>query len=171
MIDLWKTITASQFEAALSMLNRCIEECSDAAWDGPVANLKFCQVVFHTLFYVDCYLGQDGKDFLQQPFHREHPEFFGDYEEMENRAQKQTYDRPTIVLYLEHCRRKVAEVIAAETPQSLAAQSGFYWLPFPRAEVYIYNIRHVQHHAAQLSLCLRLDAGVDIPWARSGWGK
>jgi hypothetical protein len=38
-----------------------------------------------------------------------------------------------------------------------------------RAELYVYNLRHIQHHAAQLSLRLRLDHGVNIAWVGSGW--
>ena len=38
-----------------------------------------------------------------------------------------------------------------------------------RAELHVYSIRHIQHHAAQLSLRLRLDAGVAIPWIGVGW--
>jgi len=37
-----------------------------------------------------------------------------------------------------------------------------------RAELHIYNIRHIQHYAAQLSLRLRLDTEVDIPWVSHG---
>jgi hypothetical protein len=46
---------------------------------------------------------------------------------------------------------------------------GFARRTFSRAELYAYNTRHIQHHAAQLSLRLRIDAGVDIPWIGLGW--
>ena len=39
---------------------------------------------------------------------------------------------------------------------------------FTRAELHLYNIRHIQHHAAQLILRLRLDTDVDIPWVGRG---
>jgi len=41
----------------------------------------------------------------------------------------------------------------------LAGQSGFHRRKCSGAELHVYNIRHVQHHAAQLSLRLRLDGG------------
>ena len=37
------------------------------------------------------------------------------------------------------------------------------------AELYVFIIRHVQHHAAQLILRLRLDADLDVPWIGAGW--
>ena len=169
MVDTFKELIARQFEAALCTLNTCIEQCPAAAWDAPVANLAFCQAVFHALFYADCYLGKDSASLRQQAFHREHPDFFRDYEELEDREQQLMYDKEAIITYLAFCRRKASEVIAAETADTLRERCGFDWLPFSRAELYVYNIRHVQHHAAQLSLRLRLSAGVDIPWAGSGW--
>jgi len=38
-----------------------------------------------------------------------------------------------------------------------------------RAKLHVVNIRHIQHHAAQLSLRLRLDHQEDIPWFSSRW--
>jgi hypothetical protein len=79
------------------------------------------------------------------------------------------YDRPTIQKYVEHCREKASTAIAAETADSLAAPCGFPRKSFSRAELHVYSIRHIQHHAAQLSLRLRLDHQIDIPWVRTGW--
>ncbi len=57
MVDTLKELITNQFEAALCTLSACIDECPEAAWNAPVANLAFCQAVFHTLFYADYYLG------------------------------------------------------------------------------------------------------------------
>jgi uncharacterized damage-inducible protein DinB len=70
---------------------------------------------------------------------------------------------------MQHVRAKAARAIAAETAESLAGPSGFDWVKIPRGELYIYSIRHVQHHAAQLILRLRQGGPQDIPWFRSGW--
>jgi hypothetical protein len=120
------------------------------------------------LFFADYYLGKD-KHVGEQAFHREHPKFFHDYEELLPRKQTYSYDRPTIRRYLHHCRQKAIESIALETAASLGEPNVFTRHPMTRAEFHVYNIRHIQHHAAQLSLRLRLDAGVEIPWVGSGW--
>jgi hypothetical protein len=171
MLDTLKHLIANQFDAALCTLNACVDRCPDAAWDAPVANMKFCQVAFHTLFYADYYLGPDGeKDaFRAQPFHRENAAMFRDYEEFEPREQVLLYDRPSIRKYLQHCRTKAANVIESETAESLAAPAAFGRRAFSRAELYVYNTRHIQHHAAQLSLRLRLDHAIEVPWVGSGW--
>ncbi len=167
MLEVTKRLLANQMDGALQMLASCIEQCPESAWNAPVANLAFCQAVFHTLFFTDCYLGQDTPSLREQAFHREHPEFFRTYEELEDKPQELLYDRPMIREYLRHCRAKASDVIAAETAESLAAPTGFPWLKFTRAELYAYNTRHIQHHAAQLSLRLRLDFGEGVPWAKS----
>jgi len=169
MFDTFKTLIAGQFEAALCTLKECVENCPDDAWDAPVANLAFCQAAFHALFYADCYLGPNTESLRQQAFHRENESFFRDYEELEDRKQELLYDRKTILAYVDHCRHKASEVIAAETADSLNARCGFDWLVITRAELYVYNIRHVQHHAAQLLLRLRLRGHEGFPWVRTGW--
>ena len=79
------------------------------------------------------------------------------------------YDRVTMKAYLEHCRKKGTASLAEETVNSLSARCGFSRREFSRAELYVYNIRHIQHHAAQLALRLRLDYQEDTPWFGSGW--
>jgi glutamine synthetase len=169
MLDTFKKLTISQFEAALCTLNACVERCPDANWNGRVGSYVFCQVAFHTLFYADYYLGPDDDSFRRQPFHRDNAEFFGNYEEFQDREPTSLYDRASIGRYVEHCRRKAAEVIAAESEATLTGPSGFERRNFSRAELHVYNTRHIQHHAAQLSLRLRLDANVQIPWVGYGW--
>ncbi|MEK6262388.1 MAG: DinB family protein [Planctomycetota bacterium] len=171
MLDTFKELVTNQFAAAFCMLETCNDRCPDAAWDAPVANLKFCQVAFHTLFYADFYLGRNADALRRQPFHHDHQQFFRDYEELEDRTQVLLYDKPSIKTYLDHCRKKALEVIAAETAESLAGPSGFERRTFSRAELHVLNIRHIQHHAAQLSLRLRIDFHQDIPWIGSGWSN
>jgi hypothetical protein len=169
MLDVLKNVLVHQFEAALCTLNVCIDRCPETAWNEPVANLTFCQVAFHTLFFTDLYLGHNVEALRNQQFHRDNADFFRDYEELEDRKQQLFYDRPSIKAYLDHCRQKALQVVAAETAESLAAPAGFSSLQFTRAELYVYSIRHIQHHAAQLSLRLRLDFSQDTRWCGSGW--
>jgi hypothetical protein len=169
MLETIKDALAHQYEAALCTLNACIDGCPQSAWNGPVANLAFCQVAFHVLFFTDLYLGPSVESLGEQQFHRDNAQVFRDYEELEDRKQQLLYDKQFIKAYLEHCRQKALQVIATETPDSLAAPAGLARLKFTRAELHVYNIRHIQHHAAQLILRLRLDLGQDMRWFGSGW--
>jgi hypothetical protein len=168
MIDSFKELITSQYEAVLSTLNACVDRCPEQAWNRPVVNYKFCQVVFHTLFFTDYHLGQSEEPFRQQAFHRAHADVFHDYEELEDHAPVLLYERAWTRIYLDHCRKKAREVVMSETRESLNARTGFARKPFSRAELHVSNIRHVQHHSAQLSMRLRLDFQIDIPWFGSG---
>ncbi len=169
MLQTLKEVFANQLHAALCTLSECIDRCPDAAWTSKIVNLDFSQVAFHTLIYLDYYLGDGDETFRQQPFHIENQGRFGDYEEFDDRAPVTLYQRPFIQSYVAHCRAKISATIATETAESLSTESPFPWLTLPRAEVYIYNTRHVQHHAAQLILRLRRDYQQDMPWFKSGW--
>jgi hypothetical protein len=88
---------------------------------------------------------------------------------MEDRPQVLLYEKPFVLEYLQYARRKAQETISRESAEVLAGPSGFYWRKCSRAELHVYNIRHIQHHAAQLGLRLRLDANIDLPWVGHVW--
>ncbi|TWT38512.1 hypothetical protein [Blastopirellula retiformator] len=71
--------------------------------------------------------------------------------------------------YIDHCRSKASDVVAAKSVEVLSAPCGFVPKTFSRGELHVYNIRHIQHHAARLILRLRLRFDDDIPWLGTGW--
>ena len=69
--------------------------------------------------------------------------------------------------YADFCLDKARRVIASETTETLSAPTGFE-RGFSRAQMHVYNIRHVQHHVGQLSAhARRLDDS--IPDAAMDW--
>lgn len=171
MESLFKSAALGQMLGALSMLRDRIDSWPDESWHAPIGNWEFNQAAFHVLFWTDMYLGPNPEALKSQAFHQAHPEIFRSYEELEPKVPELHYDRSMLKACLEHCRQKTSEVIAAETAESLAGPSGFPWLPFERAEVYLYNLRHVQHHAAQFILRERIDRDGEARWHKSGWGE
>ena len=169
MIDTYKQVIANQFQAALCALGTCIDRCPEAMWHAPVVANTFCQVAFHTLFFTDLYLGRDEATFRQQTYHRANKLIFADYEELEDRPPQRMYDKSFVTSYLQHCRQKAARAIASETVETLNSKADFAGKDFSRAELHVVSIRHIAHHAAQLSLRLRLDVDEQIPWIQSGW--
>ena len=171
MLETLKLLLAHQYDATLSTLNLCIDRCPEASWDAPVAKLRFCQAAYHTVFCTDLYLQPTGdpEEFTGQPFHLDHAGDFRDYEEMTDRPPALLYGKSFVTDYVRHVRGKAQETVARESAEVLAGPSGFDWRKCSRAELHVYNLRHVQHHAAQLSLRLRLDHGIDIPWVSHAW--
>jgi uncharacterized damage-inducible protein DinB len=169
MLGMIKDLLTNQFEAGFCTLNACIDQCPEEHWDLQIGRYPLSQVMFHTLFFVDYYLGSNEDALREQPFHRENAEFFADYEQMLPRVPETVYSRESLKKYLQHCRTKATETIAAETADLLRGPCGFPPRPFTRAELHVYNFRHIFHHAAQITMRLRVETGVDIPWVGSGW--
>ena len=163
----WHEGLIGQFEAALSTLGQAMSTCPDAAWHESHGDYPFSQVVFHTLFFTDYYFERSPESFRSQVFHRAHADLFRDYEELEPRLPQNTYDRTACGEYLQFCMNKVATVIAADTEDTLHGPSGFENRPFTRGELYVYMIRHVQHHAAQLGLRVQSLTGRELDWVSS----
>jgi hypothetical protein len=171
MRDTLAELLLHQFEASLCTLYLAVERCPESCWNEPVAAWKYCQVAFHATFFADVYLqpSDDVDAVKRQPFHLAHQGDFRDYEEMEDRAQVLLYEKPFVLEYLRDVRRKAQETISQESAEVLAGASGFRRRKCSRAELHVYNIRHIQHHAAQLILRLRLDTDVDVPWVSHSW--
>jgi hypothetical protein len=172
MLDAYKTLISAQLEAGLCTLGHCIAWCPEAIWHAKVAQYRFCHVAFHVLYFADYYLQQDPASFRAQPFHLATPNLFGELggdEEPLDTPDDLVYPRADVRAYLDFCRRKVLDVIAAETEDTLTAPAKHPRRNFSRAALHVYNIRHIQHHSAQLILRLRLDSDVSVPWVSSGW--
>ena len=164
MLELWKDSTLKQFEAALCMFNDCVRKCPDAHWDKLVAKYPFWQVAYHTLCFVDLYLTKDVASFTYRDLHP------AGQREFDDEYPSRRFERAEIERYVHICREKAANCIGCETEQTLAGPSGFPWLKFPRAQVHVYNTRHIMHHTGQLGACLRrIDPALDPMWVGSGW--
>ena len=178
MSNYLSTILLGQYEASLCMLRETLVACPEEQWTGKIAFLRFGEAAYHVLFFTDYYLTQSEAAFEL----RELNVRGGDERKV---VFSPGLSRAETIEYLDICRKKMQETIAAETQQSLEAPARFERRNFSRGELHIYNIRHVQHHAAQMSAYLRRigaaatsDAPTEVkaladlkalPWVASGW--
>ncbi|MCG8569352.1 MAG: DinB family protein [Spirochaetes bacterium] len=166
----FEKILENQLLAALSTLMQCINNCPDNEWQQTHGDSPYSQVVFHTLFYTDYYLERTEETFKDQPFHLNNKELFKDYEELEDRIPKHLYTKEECHLYLKHCVDKCKTQLPQEDTELLNGPSGFSHKPdINRAEIHIYNTRHIQHHAAQLGLRVQKIINKELQWVSSGW--
>jgi len=159
-----KSLILHQMTASIDTLKYCIESCPESEWQEAHKDAPFSQVIFHALFYTDFYLGRDSVPFKEQPFHISHKDIFLDYEEMEDKIPEHLYEKTFCLEYLAHCLAKLRATVEAETADSFAGESGIDFRKISRAELYVYNMRHIQHHAAQLGLRIQMVAGKEMPW-------
>jgi hypothetical protein len=161
-------IISRQYEASLCMLEACVRECKEPYWEGLIANGSFRWNVYHTLFFTDYYLAPREDAFELRELHLQGGDERGP-EACPGLSQADSLAYATI------CREKGVETLARESPAILEGPSGFERKRFCRAELHLYNIRHVQHHTGQLSAYLRrVDPELRrrddaLPWVGSGW--
>mgnify|MGYP000365602133 CR=1 FL=1 len=147
-----------QFSVAIDMLGDALRDCPDELWetqlweDRPdqwVAKgfSKFWYLGYHTLFWLDLYLTGSEEGFAPPaPF---------DLVEMESgEVLPRTYTRQELLGYLEYCRRRCQQTIAGLSVEQAHRVCRFAWGELPFAELLLYNLRHVQEHAAHLGMFL-----------------
>jgi hypothetical protein len=158
-----KLLIQSQYLAALEMLKQAVAKCPPELWNAPEDKNKFWHVAYHALFYVHLYLQDTEKDFHPWEKHRDESNFMGRLPWPPHDPPKTSdpYTREEVLDYLEFVRGQVKERLPA---LDLEAESGFSWLPFGKFELQFYNIRHLQHHAAELYERLGSKAGIDLDW-------
>jgi hypothetical protein len=167
METLLRGILTSQYEAALAMVKDCIAAAGEEHWEGTIATATCRQIAYHTLFWTDYYLSTSEDAFCLRELHHRG----GDERRPElspGLGREETLD------YAGICRAKAVEVVAAETRESLEGPSGFSWRKCSRAELHVYSIRHIQHHAGGMAAYLRrVDPGLAgreaLRWVGHGW--
>lgn len=145
----WKAIVWGQFGAAIDALANAIVACPEDLWFDSTRRMQCWYLVSHTLFWLDYYLTDPRVEFApQQPFGLEELDPAG---VMPPRA----YTKDELLTYLRYCRTKCRTTILnmSDDLANHPCQTSRLSLPF--AEMLLYNMRHVQHGAAQLNLVLR----------------
>jgi hypothetical protein len=154
----WQEAIWGQFGAAIDMLANAVESCPEDLWYDRARDQQFWYLVSHTLFWLDLYLSEDRDGFRPPP-----P--FG-LEELDPAGviPEPPYTKSQLQDYLAHGRRKCRETIAGMSPERAAQRHAFRWGEVSGMELLIYNLRHVQHGAAQLNLILRQETDAAPRW-------
>jgi hypothetical protein len=148
-----KYILWNQFGAAINMLENAINACPAELWNN---ELTYWYWSYHTIFYLDYYSDPNPTSFLPpSPFTLSEFEGEGSYPE-------QVYTKIELLTYLDFCRKKCHDLIMGFTTVTAAHRFINVAKNYSMTELVIYNLRHVQHHTAQLNLLLR-QAGVTPP--------
>jgi len=161
-----KTSVWQQFGAAIDMLGDAINLCPDHLWTFVVWKDpdderygQFWFVAYHALKWLDLFLTGTMEGFAPpSPF-------------IHGALPERPYTKDQILAYLGACREKCQSTIEALTDEKAQQRCVFEWMEPSFLELQLYSTRHVQEHAAQLSLVLGQHDVTGSDWVASARSK
>lgn len=169
--DMLRDALERQYRAALVMLRDAIERCPEALWLDAAPTNAFWQIAYHTLYFTHLYLQPDEAAFRPWPGHR------GDVQHADGIAGPddpasplpllpEPYTREQVLAYATYLDGMLHDALGSV--DLLSADCGFWWYrPMTKLEHQFVNLRHLQHHAAQLADRVRNGAGIGVDWVSS----
>lgn len=165
-LDVLRVTLQRQYHAALATLRDVVEACPDDLWFDPQPANAYWQVAYHALFFTHLYLGDDEASFQPWAEHVtdvQNPDGLGPADDADSRpVHPEPYTRAQVLAYWEVVDRMVDRAVSGFDLHR--SDSGFPWYPVPKLEHQLINLRHVQHHAAQLADRLRAHTGAGTRW-------
>lgn len=170
-----RTALWRQFGAAIDMLENALLACPAPLWTErlwsappppwfPTQFAEFWYVTFHALIWLDLYLSGVPEEEFSPPA----PFAQGEVDSIEA-LPEQPYTREALHAYLVSLRQKCRTRILQLSDEQARRPVAYPWSEGQSVtflELQLYNLRHVQEHAAQLSLFLGQRA---VPDANLDW--
>ncbi len=163
MEKIWKASVWRQFGAAIDMFGNTLRSCPDDLWEATLWNetsqpaaASFWNLSYHTLFWLDLYLSGTAEGFAPPPPFT--------LEELVVGPLPRMFTHDEILGYLAFARRKCQATVTGLTDEQARRICKFGWGALPFRELLLYNLRHVQEHAAQLSMFLGQQRGLAGRW-------
>ncbi len=164
MIDFLKECLWKNFAACIDMLKNAIELWPEEYWNS---HKRFFFTAYHTIVFLDYYLTIPLEEFSALL-----PYTLMDFENIPEDAvddvvPDKIYSKKESLEYVKYCREKCKSVIQGLTEETLQQQwinklgspdlsmASSSIVSYSVTEILLHNMRHVQHHAAQLNLLLR----------------
>jgi len=168
-----RSVLKSQYHAALAMPRETIARCPVDVWSSAEHMNAFWQITYHTQYFTHLYLQRNEAAFRLWQHHQgdvQHPDGIPGPADPASVLPllPAPYTQAQVLEYWTACDRMVDEAVDALDLER--AESGFSWYRVSKLEHQLINIRHIQHHAAQLAdrLCAADNVGVRTMSASDG---
>ena len=152
----------NQFGASIDMLHNAIAMWPEEQWE---TKKKFFYVAYHTSVFLEYYLTNPPP----RNFSAELPFTESDVaveDAVDDVIPNRIYSKKELLNYLQSSREKCRNAIAGLSDENISDRwvepSGHRNYSF--VELLLYNMRHVQHHAAQLNMMLRQELNDAPRW-------
>ena len=155
--NLWK-----QFGASIDMLHNAIAMWPEEKW---LAKKKFFYIAYHTLVFLEYYLTNPPPSNFSAGLPFTESNIVVEYA-VDDLTPDRIYTKEELLNYLQSTREKCRNAIAGLTEENIydrwvepSGQRNYYIV-----ELLLYNMRHVQHHSAQLNMMLRQEINDAPAW-------
>jgi hypothetical protein len=162
-----RSILKSQYHAGLAMLRETVENCPDELWESEEYANRCWQVAYHVLYFTHLYLSPGEAAFRPWKHHQahaQHPDGIPGPADPDSNLPliPEPYTREQVLDYWRECDQMVDE--AVDRLDLHRPESGFHWYRVSKLEHQLINLRHLQHHTAQLADRLRAAPGIGTHW-------
>lgn len=149
MHEQWKDLIWLQFGASIDSIKQSIEHCPDSLWSDTSRDPQYWYLAFHTIFWLDLYMQDTGEAYRP-------PEPFG-LEELDPAGllPPRVYSKQELLAFLVHARANAKQALHRLTEELSTHLYHYGNTHITVAEKFLYNMRHCQHHAAQMNLIMR----------------
>ncbi|AEV99637.1 hypothetical protein Niako_3322 [Niastella koreensis GR20-10] len=139
------------------MLENAINACPDDQWDDAS---RFLYIAYHTAFWTDYYLSDTP---MEKDYRPPTPFTLSEFED--DQMPEREHGKSEVLAFLHHARQRLQCQLQNNNPEELL-ETHFVseYRSFSFFELLLYNMRHVQHHAAQLNLLLRQGGTTPPDW-------
>ena len=84
---------------------------------------------------------------------------------------ERVYSKKELLGWLKQCRKALAARLSTiSTDEDARRRCRLHWGEMDAVELLLYNLRHVQHHVAQLNLLIRQAGGEPAAWIKRADG-
>ena len=139
-----------QYDASLSMLKNCIEQYDDSIWyDCQNYTNSAWHIAYHVIFFANIYSCPKESDIRAWPKETENYHILGKtpWPPHEKIRLEKSYSQKEILEYLEHVTECIPTYLEGMNADEKCWPS---WYNLSQFEFHLNNIRHIQHHTAQL---------------------
>jgi len=176
-MEILRPVLKNQYHASLAMLLDVIDRCPDSLWSNDSYVNPFWRVAYHALYYTHFYLQPHAESFRPWEHHQTGiqymnnwapPPEFAHIGELPHRPPRtgKPYTKDQLLAYWTVCDESIDG--AVDALDLAAPECGFFWYKVSKIEHQMINLRHLQHHMAQLGDRLRSVVGVGVDWVGSG---
>jgi hypothetical protein len=154
--EIFSNAPHEQYGAVIKMLENVIKSCPAEVWDERTSGPPFWQVAYHTMWFLDWYLGvskEERETFI--------PKFEGERCENLDKLPKEKITREQLLTYLFDIKGKANRRMGQLTVDTLIQPSVFEWHGNSILSSMMYNLRHVMLHIGALNYKL-LRKGVSL---------